>query len=193
MRTYVLFLLLPLFLLLAGCDDSNVSPQSTTLSVAKPLNTVDWNNFTYPINCAGSVHNFQVKDGQTTDGGIHFEVYANKAVYGDLNGDGQADAAIPYSCTGADSGGVRVLIVTGDSSNRVIIGDLALPSKTQTDNTLKDADTIVIQNEQINLSGRGYSPSAAHCCPDLQMTQSFHWDGKQFILTHSSATKLQKP
>ncbi|HLZ58542.1 MAG TPA: hypothetical protein VKR06_16510 [Ktedonosporobacter sp.] len=191
MRTHAILLILPLFLLLTGCSDSTASSQSLSPSVAaKPLNTVDWSNSAYPVSCAGGVHNFQARGGQANDHGIHFEVYANKAVYGDLTAAGQTQAVIPYSCTAADFGGVRTLIMTGDSSNRVIIGDLPLPAKAKTDNTLKDADTIVIKNGEVSLSGRGYSSSAPHCCPDLQMTQSYRWDGKQFVLSHSTATKL---
>jgi hypothetical protein len=189
--------LLPIILLLcllAGCGTSvqaNQAPTTTPLAAkGAPLTNVNWNNFTYHSSCYGNTQPFKTKDGKARNGGITFQIY--KPVYGDLTGDGQLEAAIPYSCTAADFAGVRVFVYSGVAAHPVLIGDLPLAGGIGKGNTWGSVQQTTISNQQITLSGLGYSSSTPHCCPDLHITASYGWSGKQFVLVHASETP-QKP
>jgi len=55
------------------------------------------------------------RSGVARDGAVRFQVYA--PLYADLTGDGRPEALVPYSCTGADFGGVQLFVYTGDAAH----------------------------------------------------------------------------
>ncbi|HLI88257.1 MAG TPA: hypothetical protein VKV37_06175 [Ktedonobacteraceae bacterium] len=179
-----------LVILLAGCGvpvQAIQAPTTTPLAVkGEPLTKVDWSNFTYHSSCYGNTQPFKTKDGKARVNGISFQVY--KPVFGDLTGDGQPEAAIPYSCAAADFAGVRVFVYSGVAAHPVLLGDLPLAGGIGNGNTWGSVQQTTINNQQITLSGQGYSASTPHCCPDLHITASYRWDGKQFVLVHASET-----
>ncbi len=70
-------------------------------AAAAPLTRVDWKNFNYTSSCFSSgPQRFVARDGVAVTNHIHFQVYT--PLYGDLTGNGQLEAMVPYSCTGAD-------------------------------------------------------------------------------------------
>jgi hypothetical protein len=117
-----------------------------------------------------------------------FQVYT--PTYGDLTGDRQPEAAIPYSCTGADFGGVQVFVYSGNATHPQLLGQLPLPDPSGRA-TIADIQSVTIKNAVILLTGRGYSEAAAHCCPDLHIESSYRWNGSQFVVVDSNVTRLE--
>ena len=153
--------------------------------------TVDWTNFTYFSTCYGNTQPFKTSNGKAQNKAIHFEVYG-PIVFGDLTGDGQPEAAIRYSCTGADFGGVRVFIYSGTASHPILLGDLPLATKNNQGGSWT-VERVNMTNQILQLVGRGYSASAPHCCPDLHIEASYRWDGKHFISTQFQTSPLKTP
>jgi len=198
---FFIFMLVSLLLVgsaIAACGSStppasnsaSSSPQAATTSIANqpaPLTKVDWKNFTYTSSCySDKPQQFVVKNGMGELNGIHLQVYT--PVYGDLTGDGQPAAAIPYSCSAADFGGVNVFVYTGNANKPVLLGELDLMSPGS--NNGGTVDTVTISKGIIQLVGKGYSPDAPHCCPDLHIKTSYQWNGSHFVIVSNEATKL---
>ena len=118
--------------------------------------------------------------------GVHLQVYT--PVYGDLTGDGQPEAAIPYSCTAADFGGVNVFVYTGNASKPVLLGELDVMSPGSHNGGT--VETVTISKGIIQLVGKGYTPDAPHCCPDLRIQTSYRWNGSHFVMVSNEVTKL---
>jgi hypothetical protein len=160
------------------------SAQPTQTTPSSDLTKVDWANFTYFSSCFGNQQPFKARDGQATNDFILFQVYL-PPTYGDLTGDGQPEAVVSYSCTGANFGGVHVLIYTGSAAHPTLLGDLPLSDPSD---KLATVDSVNISNGDLQLTGRGFSPTAASCCPDLSVNNSYHWDGSRFVLVNSTVT-----
>jgi hypothetical protein len=188
---YILFVGLMLTGII-GCGTSISSHAADVSSTPSPTETaplthVDWANFTYFSSCYENKQPFKARNGTAMNDHIMFQVY--KPVYGDLTRDGQAETAIPYSCAAADFGGVRVFVYSGSAAHPVLLGDLPLPDKSGKI-TYWSVDTVSISNEEIHLVGKGDSPSAAHCCPDLHIEMGYRWNGSHFVVADSKVSKL---
>ncbi len=175
---------LALLLLLAACGVPSQT-QETSAAVASPtpsssLKSVDWPNFTYFTNCYENTQPFHAQHGQATNNYVHFYVYTPK--YGDLTGDGQPEAVVPYQCSAADAMGVHVFVYTGTAAHPRLLGDLPLKDS---QNAIANVTTITISNEELHLEGDGYSSSAPHCCPDLYIKTDYKWNGKTFVIIQS--------
>src|SRR5579864_7673079 len=166
-----IFTLLSLLLVssaIAACTSPSTSASTTasspaqaaptsTVTKAAPLTAVDWRNFTYTSSCySDKPQQFVLRNGEGVVDGIHLQVY--KPVYGDLTGVGQPAAAIPYSCSAADFGGVNVFVYTGNASKPVLMADLSLMSPGS--NNGGTVDTVTINHGIIQLIGKGYTPTA---------------------------------
>ena len=170
----------------SASSPTQASPTSTVKQAA-PLTTVDWGNFTYTSSCySNKPQQFVVRNGEGVVDGIHLQVY--KPVYGDLTGDGQPAAAVPYSCSAADFAGVSVFVYTGNASKPVLLGDLSLMSPGS--NNGGTVDTVTINHGILQLIGKGYTPDAPHCCPDLHIKTSYRWNGSRFVIVSSEVSKL---
>ena len=193
-----LFLLLLVGSAIAACTSPSPSAYSSasspaqasptsTVKQAAPLTAVDWRNFTYTSSCySNKPQQFVVRNGEGVVDGIHLDVY--KPVYGDLTGDGQPAAAVPYSCSAADFAGVSVFVYTGNASKPVLLGDLSLMSPGS--NNGGTVDTVTINHGILQLIGKGYTPDAPHCCPDLHIKTSYRWNGSRFVVVSSEVSKL---
>jgi hypothetical protein len=188
---------LPAMLLLcflAACGTSSQPPPPNVKAAApSPASTtsltkVDWADFTYTSSCYGNTQPFKAHNGKAQNKFIRFEMY-EPVTFGDLTGDGQPEAAVRYSCTGADFGGVHVLVYSGTISHPVLLGELPLMVKNGSGGNWS-VETVSIANQTLQLSGRGYSATAPHCCPDLQVEAGYRWDGKHFVSTQFKTTKL---
>jgi hypothetical protein len=167
---------------------TNLSPtRSPTSTTGSLLTTVDWANFTYFTTCYGNTQLFKTTNGSATNDYIHLKVY--KPIFGDLTGDGQVEAVVPYHCTGVDSGPFGAFVYTGDAVKPRLIGDLPLPN-TNGQAILLDSVQVSIKNEEIQLMGDGYSPNTPRCCPDLKRILSYRWNGSQFITVRSEESKI---
>ena len=195
---FTLLSLLLVGLAIAACTSPSTSASTTassptqatptsTVTPAALLTAVDWRNFTYTSSCySDKPQQFVVRNGEGVVDGIHLQVY--KPVYGDLTGDGQPAAAIPYSCSAADFAGVSVFIYSGNASKPVLLGELSLMSPGS--NNGGTVDTVTINHGIIQLIGKGYTPTAPHCCPDLHIKTSYRWNGSRFVVVSSDVSKL---
>jgi hypothetical protein len=153
---------------------------------ATPLTAVDWMNRTYATSCfADHSIRYAVHSGLGQVGGVHVQVYP--PLYGDVTGDGQPEAFVPYACTGADFGGVRVFVYAGTASAPRLLGDLPAPlaGKGQTFSSIHTvtlpALTVLPQARVFTVSGAGLSATATHTCPDLQITASYRVAGGRLV------------
>jgi len=127
------------------------------------------------------VRTVTVRGGKANDSGFLFQVYT--PVYGDVTNNVYPDAVVPYSCTGADFGGEKAFVYTGTASQRRMVADL--PGRQGP----SSIDRIAIQGAVLVLSGRGYSPTTAHCCPDLRITTRYQWNGASFVAIDTTTVK----
>jgi hypothetical protein len=158
--------------------------QAASNATAIPLTSVDWANFTYFSSCYGNTQAFRTKNGQATNGHIHFTVYP--PTYGNLTGNKQPDAVVPYQCSAADSAGVHAFVYSGTAQHPALIGNLPLPDSR---GTIANITNITISNGVLQLEGAGYSANAPHCCPDLFIKTSYKWQGKSFVIVQTSVSK----
>jgi hypothetical protein len=118
---------------------------------------------------------------------ITFEVF--HPVFGDLTGDGQAEAAVPYQCYAADSGGMHVFVYSGDAAHPHLLGQLPL-AQTGGSEPVFNTLTVQISNQQIELTGASYSPNAPRCCPDRTLSLWYRWNGSQFVTVRTTEKPL---
>jgi hypothetical protein len=196
MRKLCSLLLILSACLLAACGSSTQSspaasttpPPEPSPTAATSLKAIDWDNFSYTSTCYGNTQPFMTHNGKAENKFIHFETY-QPVSFGDLTGDGQPEAAVRYSCTGADFGGVHVLVYSGTASHPTLLGELPLSDKSEPEDKWS-VEKVSIANQVIQMSGRGYSANAPHCCPDLHIDAAYRWDGKQFVSTQFKTTPL---
>jgi hypothetical protein len=70
-----------------------------------------------------------------------------------------------------------------------LLGELPLSDKSEPAEKWS-VEKVSIANRIIQMTGRGYSATAPHCCPDLHIDAAYRWDGKQFISTRFKTTPL---
>jgi hypothetical protein len=183
------------FLVACGTSSQPSSSQAQAVAVSPTstaaLTAVDWADFTYSSSCYGNTQPFKAHNGKAQNSFIRFEIYS-PIIYGDLTGDGQPEAVIRYSCTGADFGGVHVFVYSGTTSHPVLLGDLPSVVKNEPGGNW-GVEKVTVANQTLQLTGRGYSASAPHCCPDLQIAASYHWDGKHFVSTQFKTMPFKTP
>jgi len=158
--------------------------QAISNATATPLTSVDWANFAYVSSCYGNTQIFHTKNGQATNDHIHFNVYP--PTYGNLTGNKQPDAVVPYQCSAADASGVHAFVYSGTAEHPILIGNLPLPDPR---GAIENITKITISNGVLQLEGTGYSANAPHCCPDLSIKTSYKWQGKSFVIVQTSVIK----
>ncbi len=173
--------------------NAGASTQTSRVTNARQatLQRVDWANFTYTAGC-GLDHRrpITVKGGKATTDGFMFTM--GSPTFGDLTGDGQPEAVIPYQCTGADAGPTQFLIYTGRASHPTLLGLIPLAG-TQGSADVPEPDAVSISHELLHIAGRGYSSTAPHCCPDLSIATDYRWTGTDFTVADSTHHALAQP
>ncbi|MFL5664466.1 MAG: hypothetical protein ACJ8BW_24430 [Ktedonobacteraceae bacterium] len=178
-----------LLIFVVGCgaapqlQSANSNDRSSPVNA--PLTAVDWANFTYFSSCYENTHPFHTKNGTAVNDYVHFRVFLPPK-YGDLTGDEQPEAVVPYQCSAADARGVHVFVYTGNASHVRLIGDLPPPNA---EGAFDNVTGITISHQELHLEGDGYSSHAAHCCPDLFIKTSYRWNGKEFVPGPSNISK----
>lgn len=159
-------------------------PTVRAASAGPPLTSVDWQSFTYTSSCfSNHPQQFVARNGAARAGFIHFQVYT--PIFGDITGDGQPEAIVPYSCTGADFGGVHAFVYTGTAGRPRLLGEI--PSSTiggrfaSIHTVTLPALTALPSQRVLQVSGTGYSANAAHDCPDLRVTASYRVMGGRLV------------
>ncbi len=159
------------------------------------LTTKDWPDATYTTSClAARPRRFVVHHGIATDSSVHFQVYS--PIYADLTGDGQPEAIVPYSCTGADFGGVHAFVYSGTASAPRLLGDLPSPTPANSGQTFSSILTVTVPSLAIlpaarvlQIDGSGYSANAIHTCPDLHMTARYRVTSGRLALISFTARR----
>lgn len=123
---------------------------------------VGWGDGKYPVPCFSRTPIVKFEDGKATYRG--FRVTARVVARGDL-ADYQS-VAIHVVCTGASSSPSSVLVYIGALDGPSYAG-LALSPEEYID--LKKAKYV---DEQLEITGYGFTRRAPLCCPDLLVTKT---------------------
>ena len=121
----------------------------------------------------GPSTNGQVEQGDILEGNFFISTLA-QIVFGDLNGDGQEDAAIIVTENFGGSGFVNSLVVItnqgGEPVFSGVVSELEIAAK-------GPLEGFSIQNGQIIIDGWWYAPGDANCCPTQRVTRVFQLTG----------------
>lgn len=149
-------------------------------AAATPLTSVNWKNFSYTSSCfSSSPLRFVARNGLAVTNHIHFQVYT--PLYGDLTGNGQLAAIVPYSCTAADFGGVHLYVYAGTASKPKLLGQIPAPGAPYA-GSINSVTAVTLpitlmgnvgESPLLQVTGIGYSANAPHTCPDLLITSRF--------------------
>lgn len=149
----------------------------------------DWNNFTYETSCfSDHPRYFTAKGGKSIVDGTLFEI--GIPIYGDITGDGKPEALVPYTCTGATSGPYNLFVYTVKNNSLIYLRQLP-PEDRSYAGTIYATKNVKIYKGTAELSGIGYSNNAAHCCPDLNVTTKYQWNGNSFLPTFTETRTVQ--
>jgi hypothetical protein len=168
-------------------DAQAVTRGAPLSAAAAPLTSVDWANITYSSSCFSNRSvRYVARNGQAQSNGIHFQVYT--PIFGDITGDGRQEALVPYSCTGADFGGVHLYVYTGSAGQPSLLAEI--PSRSFSSSLMVSVHTITLpaltvlpQERVLQVEGVGYSARAIHTCPDLDVTLRYQVTGGRLVAT----------
>lgn len=165
--------------------------------------TVDWSDYTYTSACfSDHPRQFVARNGLAMISGTHFQVYT--PIYGDITGDGRPEAIVPYSCTGADFGGVHVFVYTSTAGQPRLLGEIpsatagsgtgtsAPPSIASVNTVTLPALTALPAQRVLQISGTGYSANALHSCPDLTITSRYRVTRNRLIDAGSTVQRSSR-
>ncbi|MFC3897790.1 hypothetical protein ACFOWZ_40515 [Lentzea rhizosphaerae] len=188
--------LVVLVLLLTACGGPGIGPKitrrpesgspagTTTVSAPSPsrqvlgsapadLRTVDWPKAALPARFCGIDEPVRLKDGQaaaTSATWGRILLLQNGVAHGDVDGDGQDEAAVGLMC---DTGGGTAAsqLAFGYVVVRSVDGNLELVGEISTTTMRDDAYHVPLLAEPkfekgvITVEERWYRPSDANCCP----------------------------
>jgi hypothetical protein len=144
------------------------------------IRRVDFRNFTYPALCAGegeAAGGLPVRDGEYSRIGSADPLYFSVASvsYGDLTGDGQAEAAVATDC---NTGG------TGQFSEGLVFsmrdGRAALIARLEVgDRAYGGIAGLKIEDGQLVVERYATDEGGPYCCPRYIDTTRLRWDGER--------------
>jgi hypothetical protein len=152
----------------ASPTDSALPPRDPTsptpsISPTPPsLPMIGWGDGKYPVPCFPRTPTVKFEDGKATYRG--FQVTARVVARGDLAS--YESVSIHVVCTGASSSPSSVLVYIGALDGPEYVG-LALTPEEYID--LKKARYV---DEELELTGYGFTRRAPLCCPDLLVTKA---------------------
>jgi hypothetical protein len=142
----------------AATASQPVAPQTTT--AAAPLPAPDPADVTLPLECGGA------------------KSLVTKKVSGDLDGDGAPETVAVARCdagSGTPPSGIYVLAGSREGTPRVV-ATLVEPAEKL---SVKE---IAVGDGAITATLLGYSsPEVPSCCPDLQESVKWQWQGGKFV------------
>lgn len=158
-----------------------------------PLTLINWQDATYSSACfSNRPQTFVARHGMAQSGFVHFQVYT--PIFTDLSGDGRPEALIPYSCTGADFGGVHLFVYTGTAAQPHLLGEIpastepAIGGLASVHSVTIPALTVLPSQRELAVEGVGFSPTATHTCPDLQVTLRYRVAGGRLLRVGGAVT-----
>jgi len=165
-----------------------------TTSNPNDLTHVDWASFTYVLGGSRAGQSVKATNGKgTLSSGGQGVTFLLPPTYGDLNGDGQPEAAVRFLVCGADCGSPELVVYTGTRDHPVLMAEPKLDFDSSQGHVYWGPDTVSISNEVMTLSGPGYSPPTPSCCPDLSVTASYRWNGSSFVIVSEQTGPLATP
>ena len=187
-----LLVLLPSLAVATGCagssDPGSAPPPSPATQQPEPLTKVDWSSFTYPSSCfsgeAGRDEPVRVTDYKATGPDGYLEMKVAPPVFGDVNGDGTADASITYRCVGANSSSDTLLVYVATDAGPRLVDALLGDQEVYVDSLRPTGSGLVVK-------GLGYTASAPHCCPDLEVRLDYQWQDGKLVLADRTTTPHQ--
>jgi hypothetical protein len=155
------------------------------------VQNIDWRNASYTLDCGGLTKPFtvQLHDGNATAQGKgntggdydHYDVAVGKVAVGDLTGDGIPEAAVLLSCSPQPSNffANRVQVFTAGPR---LLSELPSPrSENSAFPPLYNSSEFAIQDREIVAGVTMWAIDDPHCCPSLQRTVTWRWNGREFI------------
>jgi hypothetical protein len=164
-------------LVLAGCSAApNPSPspsQNSSPGLSDPLAGVAWERF--------------VRDCSVANGGSGRGTMIDAVVKGDVTGDGKVDTLVVNECVPATSRWPTVVEVFDGASDPARPRRLA--ALLEGDPEAPQGATVSVEpGGRVVVTGQGFSPTAALCCPDLVVRKEFTYANGQFTLTGSATS-----
>jgi hypothetical protein len=171
-----------------ACSSANRPPAGSPPKA--DLTRADWNNFTYSGLCnPDQGDHVAVKNGTAIDSGSWGKslVQVYRPVFGDLTGDGQPEAVVPYGCSDTDPNSpiqgtvyVHVIIFSGNPAQPMVIGQFPpWPGNSNNLRTIRTVDFVKIDHGMLQLIGGGFSGEGPASL-DLQITNKYRWTGSHF-------------
>jgi hypothetical protein len=198
MRMQCLLVLCLLASLLAGCNLPTVTPiPSATVTSLQPSPTATatqppalsldtFKNFTFfapTYKKDVTLVNGKYQAGSGAD--YFLASLQEKAAFGDLNGDGQSDAALLLAENGGGSGVfVSLIVFLNQNGKPVQAGDMLIDDRPK-------VDSLAIQDGQITLEGVIHGPNDPMVSPTLAVKETYHVQEKTLVLSRL-ATKPEK-
>jgi serine/threonine protein kinase len=170
----------------AGTTSAAPTPQRAS------LRAIDWTNRPYPSDCAtfgNSIQQVKLTNSKHTDDSQGYvSVSIGEPVYGDLDGDGQDEAALVLRCEHAAStwhDTVLVYRALGNEARLIRALGASIGSSPEFGSTVQ---SVHIAGKQLRISAKDYSDSAPRCCPDLTVSTTWRMtDGELLRTSRSSA------
>ncbi|MBB5084087.1 hypothetical protein [Nonomuraea endophytica] len=152
------------------------SAATTDGAAASAASRVDWPSVVEPaLNCP-----------KPRPKAAWYVVRAPVAAVGDVTRDGRRETVVVSSCPSPTSSNPLVAFVYGGAA------------KTKTPHLLGKLGTnryfksmkVSIRGGLVHLRGKVISDRAPRCCPDLNVSQTYRWDGTKFRRTADKATRI---
>lgn len=144
------------------------------------IHSIDFDNFTYDVrDDCGDVFNkkkISVRNGCFGDSYWQFcagNIFEwSPVVYGDLTGDGRDEAIVMTACGGMHSVSEPYVFTMKD-------GKPSLLTKLEVGNRAMGGYKKITVMRGLLITERLYGRGA--CCPEYEVTQSYKWNGRDFI------------
>lgn len=148
--------LLGLLMLLAGCGNAPITSVSATVLPADLLPTVR-----DAMKC-GAIRKVPVP-----------VVKIREKRY-DFNADGVRDAVVAVRCDPGAGNPPSAVFAVAATPTGPVVEQLIDPAQGDVVRELRPAGT------ELAVVSLGYSTDAPRCCPDVEVTYAFRWDGQRF-------------
>lgn len=151
------------------------------------MHGIDWRSASYSLACRGlggpsdQQVSVTLADGEGASAPVDWfgpptkiDVSLRSVSYGDVTGDGQADAVVQLSCNPAESNGqVDEIQVFGPGAE--LLATPTVPNVNGADFT-PAVKTIGVENGRITGTAFQWKSDDPHCCPSQTLPFSFTWN-----------------
>ncbi|NUR90826.1 MAG: hypothetical protein HOY71_42685 [Nonomuraea sp.] len=114
-------------------------------------------------------------------------VRAHVAAVGDLTRDGKRETVVVASCPSSTASNPLIALVYDGASKPATPRLLGKLGKDRYFKTLK----VTVRDGRVHLRGKALSDQAPRCCPDLNVSQTYSWNGTKFRKTADKATRIR--